>query len=101
MLVRNLGKRMLGLVAVASLVLAVLQPTGAARADAGFDRWVASFRSTAAQSGISKTTFDRAFRDVTDPDPEVLEKARKQAEFTAPAWARVSCPPPRPFPRKC
>jgi membrane-bound lytic murein transglycosylase B len=86
MLVRNLGKRMLGLVAAASLALAMLQPTGAARADAGFDKWVAGFRSTAAQSGISKTTFDRAFRDVTDPDPEVLEKARKQAEFTAPAW---------------
>ena len=48
--------------------------------------WVASFRSTAAQSGISKATFDRAFRDVTDPDPEVLEKARTQAEFKAPAW---------------
>jgi membrane-bound lytic murein transglycosylase B len=86
MLVRNLGKRMLGLVAAASLALAILQPTGAARADAGFDKWVAGFRSTAAQSGISKTTFDRAFRDVTDPDLEVLEKARKQAEFTAPAW---------------
>jgi membrane-bound lytic murein transglycosylase B len=86
MLVRNLGKRMLGLVAAASLALAMLQPTSAARADAGFDKWVAGFRSTAAQSGISKTTFDRAFRDVTDPDPEVLEKARKQAEFTAPAW---------------
>ena len=38
------------------------------------------------QSGISEATFDRAFRDVTDPDPEVLEKARTQAEFKAPAW---------------
>src|SRR4029077_18197039 len=69
----------------ASLALAIFQPT-AAKADAGFERWVAGFRSTAAQSGISKATFDRAFRNVTDPDPEVLEKARTQAEFKAPAW---------------
>ena len=86
MLVRKFGKRMLGLAAAATLALALLQPTGAARADAGFDGWVASFRSTAAQNGISRTTFDRAFRDVTAPDPEVLEKARTQPEFKAPAW---------------
>jgi membrane-bound lytic murein transglycosylase B len=86
MFVRNLGKRMLGLAAAASLALAVLQPTGAARADAGFENWIANFRSTASQSGISKATLDRAFRNVTDPDPEVLEKARTQAEFKAPAW---------------
>ncbi len=83
MLVRM--RSMLALAAAAGFGLALLS-TGAAHADAGFDRWVASFRSTAAQSGISGTTFDRAFRNVTAPDPEVLEKAAKQAEFTAPAW---------------
>ncbi|MFN3766648.1 MAG: lytic transglycosylase domain-containing protein, partial [Aliihoeflea sp.] len=57
-----------------------------AQADAGFQRWVAQFRSTAAQSGISNATFDRAFRGVTAPDPEVLEKARYQPEFVAPVW---------------
>ena len=31
-------------------------------------------------------TYDRAFRGVTEPDPEVLEKARYQPEFTAPVW---------------
>lgn len=83
MLVRM--RSMLALLAAVGFGLALLS-TGAARADAGFDRWVASFRSTAAKSGISGTTFDRAFRNVTEPDPEVLEKAAKQAEFTAPAW---------------
>lgn len=83
MLVRM--RSMLALVAAAGFGLALLS-AGAAHADAGFDSWVASFRSTAAKSGISGTTFDRAFRNVTAPDPEVLEKAAKQAEFTAPAW---------------
>jgi membrane-bound lytic murein transglycosylase B len=86
MFVRNLAKHVLGLAAAASVALAVLQSAGPARADAGFEGWVAGFRSTAAQNGISKATLDRAFRDVTDPDPEVLEKARTQAEFKAPAW---------------
>ncbi len=55
-------------------------------ADAGFQRWVQQFRSVAANNGISGTTFDRAFRGVTAPDPEVLEKARYQPEFRAEAW---------------
>jgi membrane-bound lytic murein transglycosylase B len=55
-------------------------------ADAGFERWVASFRQTAAENGISRSTYDRAFRGVDSIDPEVLEKARFQPEFTAPVW---------------
>jgi membrane-bound lytic murein transglycosylase B len=76
----------LRLAAAAGLGIALLQSAGAARADAGFQHWVANFRSTAAKSGVSGATFDRAFAGVTEPDPEVLEKAHKQAEFTAPAW---------------
>jgi membrane-bound lytic murein transglycosylase B len=70
----------------AGLGLALLGSAGTALADAGFERWVASFRATATQNGISGATFDRAFANVTEPDPEVLEKARNQAEFKAPAW---------------
>ncbi|RST84824.1 lytic murein transglycosylase [Aquibium carbonis] len=70
--------------AVAALTVSVFsQP---ALADAGFQKWVAGFRSVAAQSGISGNTYDRAFRGVNAPDPEVLEKARFQPEFTAPVW---------------
>ena len=57
-----------------------------ALADAGFERWIASFRQTAAENGISRQTYDRAFRGITSIDPEVLEKARYQPEFTAPVW---------------
>src|SRR5690606_37214920 len=55
-------------------------------ADAGFQRWIAEFRQVALQNGISATTYDRAFRGVTAPDPEVLEKARYQPEFRAAPW---------------
>jgi len=79
-------KHLLGLAAAAVFGVALLLPAGSARADPGFERWVGSFRSVAAQNGVSGATFDRAFAGVSDPDPEVLEKARKQAEFTAPAW---------------
>ncbi len=72
--------------AAAALTIGLLLVAGQAAADPGFERWVASFRAVAAQNGVSKTTFDRAFRGVTAPDPEVLEKARFQPEFTAPVW---------------
>lgn len=70
----------------AGLSLAVLFVADNAFADAGFRQWVQSFRATAISSGVSANTFDRAFRGVTDIDPEVLEKARYQPEFTAPVW---------------
>jgi membrane-bound lytic murein transglycosylase B len=72
------------LAAAAALTVSLFsQP---ALADAGFQKWVAGFRSVAAQNGISGSTYDRAFRGVTAPDAEVLEKARFQPEFTAPVW---------------
>ncbi|MEP9399425.1 lytic murein transglycosylase [Mesorhizobium sp. KR2-14] len=87
MLVRKTATRFAGVAAAAGLSLALLfSASTTAFADAGFQRWIAGFRSTALQNGISATTFDRAFRNVRDVDPEVLEKARFQPEFTAPVW---------------
>ncbi len=86
MLVRKTASRFGSALAAAGLSLALLIPAGPASADAGFQRWVASFKQTAAQSGVSGATYDRAFRGVTAIDPEVLEKARHQPEFTAPVW---------------
>ncbi|MDF1607887.1 lytic murein transglycosylase [Hoeflea sp. YIM 152468] len=57
-----------------------------ALADAGFQKWVAGFYSTAAKAGISRSTYESAFRGVTTPDPTVLEKARYQPEFTTKVW---------------
>lgn len=86
MLVRKTAIRLGSVLAAAGLSLALFFSAGPASADAGFQRWVASFRATAAQNGVSGATYDRAFRGVTDIDPEVLEKARYQPEFTAPVW---------------
>jgi membrane-bound lytic murein transglycosylase B len=55
-------------------------------ADAGFRKWISGFYDTAAKSGISKATYQRAFAGVNDPDPTVLEKAGSQAEFTTQIW---------------
>jgi membrane-bound lytic murein transglycosylase B len=67
-------------------MLGLTLSAGAARADAGFRNWIEGFRSTAAKSGISDSTFRAAFAGVNDVDPEVLEKARSQPEFKSPVW---------------
>lgn len=71
--------------AALSLLSTVLAPQ-AALADAGFQKWVQGFYGTAAKSGISKSTYNKAFKGVTAPDPRVLEKARFQPEFTTKVW---------------
>jgi membrane-bound lytic murein transglycosylase B len=78
------ARRLARTAALAALGLGML--LSPALADAGFERWIASFRQTAAQSGISGSTYDRAFRGIDSIDAEVLEKARFQPEFTAPVW---------------
>ncbi len=72
--------------ALAAALFLATPSLNTASADAGFERWVIGFRSVAAKNGITRATFDRAFRGVTAPDPEVLEKARYQPEFNAPVW---------------
>ncbi|WP_410010695.1 lytic murein transglycosylase [Phyllobacterium zundukense] len=57
-----------------------------ASADAKFQSWIADFRGTALNSGVSASTFNRAFVGVTEIDPEVLQKAKSQPEFTEPVW---------------
>ena len=84
MFAKSVVARAAGLVAGAAFAFTLL--TSPVLADAKFERWVASFRTTAQKNGISKSTLDRAFRGVTAPDPEVLEKARYQPEFPAPVW---------------
>ncbi|MDX8477680.1 lytic murein transglycosylase [Mesorhizobium sp. VK24D] len=85
MSVRNSARRLTALATAAGLTLALLMPAGPAFADAGFRQWVAGFRATAVEGGVSGAVYDQALRGI-EPDPVVLEKARTQPEFTAPAW---------------
>ena len=57
-----------------------------AQADAGFKAWIAKFYDTAAREGITRSTYERAFAGVSEPDREVLEKARYQPEFRSKIW---------------
>lgn len=77
-------RRLAGAAAAATLGLGLM--ISPALAEPGFERWMASFRQTAAENGISRATYDRAFRGIVAVDPEVLEKAQFQPEFTAPVW---------------
>ncbi|TIU85114.1 MAG: lytic murein transglycosylase, partial [Mesorhizobium sp.] len=85
MSVRNTARRLTALATAAGLTLALLMPAGPAFADAGFRQWVAGFRATAVAGGVSGAVYDQSMRGI-EPDPVVLEKARTQPEFTAPAW---------------
>jgi membrane-bound lytic murein transglycosylase B len=57
-----------------------------ARADTGFKSWVADFYGTAAKSGISRSTYQKAFAGIDSPDKRVLEKAAYQPEFKSQIW---------------
>jgi membrane-bound lytic murein transglycosylase B len=58
----------------------------AAAADGGFKQWLDDFYSEVSREGISRATWDAAFTGVTEPDPQVLEKAKYQPEFTTEIW---------------
>lgn len=53
--------------------------------EAGFQRWVNSFRPRALSSGVSAATYDRAM-SIARYNPEVIRLDRKQSEFSKPVW---------------
>lgn len=52
---------------------------------AGFEKWVRTFRPRALEQGITAATFDRAFKGV-EFDRKVVERDRNQSEFTKTLW---------------
>ncbi len=76
------------LMVVLSLVLLhnATDAAPAAAADGGFKQWLDDFYSEVSREGISRATWDAAFTGVTEPDPQVLEKAKYQPEFTTEIW---------------
>jgi membrane-bound lytic murein transglycosylase B len=57
-----------------------------AAADAGFQRWIAGFEKTAVAAGVSPRVYERVFAGVSEPDPDVIRKARFQPEFRDTIW---------------
>ncbi len=76
---RTTARRIARFAAATALSLALILPAGSAFADAGFRNWIASFRATAEQAGVSRAVYDRAFRGITDIDPEGDADRRRQA----------------------
>lgn len=65
-------------------------PTPAPRpASTSFDGFVQRLWPLAQARGVSRATFDSAFRGVT-PDPSIAALTRKQSEFTAPIWGYLN-----------
>jgi membrane-bound lytic murein transglycosylase B len=57
-----------------------------AYADKAFVKWINNFYPTAAEAGITKATYMAAFKGVSEPDPDVLQKANYQPEFKHSIW---------------
>jgi membrane-bound lytic murein transglycosylase B len=77
-------------VGVAVALVAVAAPVAKgqemqAGTEAGLQDWVAGFRGRALAAGIASATFDAAMADVHFL-PEVVERDRKQDEFTKTIW---------------
>ena len=64
---------------------AALSSLPAARAEIGFEQWVALFRSKAAARGISEETYTRVMRGV-QPDMTAVNAIRNQPEFNQQLW---------------
>lgn len=56
-----------------------------AQTQSDFKRWVKSFRAVALKNGVSKRTYDRAFRGVK-LNARVVKLDRNQAEFSRQIW---------------
>ncbi len=72
------GRRAVRLAAAALLLVA-----GTASARADFAQFVEALWPQAHARGVSRATFDEAFRGVA-PDPDVIARTQKQAEFVKP-----------------
>ena len=54
-----------------------------------FETFVVQLWPAASARGVSRATFDLAFKGVT-PDPSIVELTRKQSEFVKPVWEYLS-----------
>ena len=63
---------------ILAILFALVSNVGVAMADANFKKWISDFYSVAAQSGISKNTYNAVFAGITKPDAEVLKSANYQ-----------------------
>lgn len=63
----------------------VRQPQTITLSTKDFNAWVASFKKEALAQGISESTFNHAFKNIT-PDMSIIKADRAQPEFIKPVW---------------
>jgi lytic murein transglycosylase len=68
---------------------ATTSATSAAPGQGDFRRFVEALWPEARQSGVSRATFDDAFRGVS-PDPKIVALTKKQSEFVRPIWDYIN-----------
>jgi membrane-bound lytic murein transglycosylase B len=79
-----------GLLAISCPAGAFAQAQAKPAAQSGaFQGYIQSLWPLAQARGISRATFDNAFRGMT-PDASIVALTRKQSEFTAPIWSYIS-----------
>ncbi|HEY8565551.1 MAG TPA: lytic murein transglycosylase [Beijerinckiaceae bacterium] len=75
--------------AMPALVQAQTRPAAQAETASDFRAFVESLWPEAKTRGVSRATFDEAFRGVA-PDPKVAALTKKQSEFVRPIWDYVN-----------
>lgn len=76
-------KRLIPTLMATALLLAGSLP---ASADAGFRKWISDFEGTAVSNGVTREVYRAAFAGVSEPDLDVIERARFQPEFKDQVW---------------
>jgi membrane-bound lytic murein transglycosylase B len=83
----------LACLALATLLAAAIAPPdralAAAEPKASFQAFVEGLWPEAQRRGVSRATFDAAFRGVA-PDPKIAGATRKQSEFVRPVWHYIA-----------
>jgi membrane-bound lytic murein transglycosylase B len=67
--------------AIAAVLICFLTPAASAETPADWGQWLSELRAEAASNGIRQDILDQALTGL-EPDPEILQRDRKQAEFT-------------------
>jgi membrane-bound lytic murein transglycosylase B len=89
-LVRRLcGALILGLSFTVGLGAAVSPAYAQDSSSLGFQRFVQGLWPMAKARGVSRATFDEAFRGV-EPDSKIIALTRKQSEFVRPIWDYIN-----------
>jgi lytic murein transglycosylase len=64
-------------------------PRAANAQEPGFGRFLQALWPLAQARGVSRATFDAAFRGLT-PDPSIIALTKRQSEFVAPIWTYLN-----------